>query len=526
VPVGLLVGAMFAAGCGGGNGSSGSPSASAAKSAVKIVAQRGGHITMARAEQPSTLDPGLGQSDAGTIQSQIQIYDQLTEILPGHQDISPGLATSWQISPDGKTYTFELRAAKFSDGSPVTSQDVVFTFGRLLDPKVDSGFAPFFGGFIRSVHAQGPSTVVFTLKKRTPAFLAFLSFNVPSIVPKAYFQRVGAAGFAKHPIGSGAFKVVSFKPGQSLVLERNPYYWRAGMPYLDRVTLNFLPDDNARVLAYRSGSAQIADDIPFTQLASVRTQPSTTLLVKQISAVDFVVMNEKSKPQLRDKNVRLALNYAVPRDAIAKTVFGGVAPVANSMIPAIKYWDKSVPPFPYDLAKARRLMAQSATPHGFPLTYTYVAGDSAARAVGTILQDAWGKLGVTVSLHPVDFATLYANLFSGSFDLWAAQPTAASSDVPIDDELAISFLGPTYHTFFSYYNNPALAAKIADATTNPSEARRRVLFGQIQRMAMADPPFIPLVFTPGRAAVSSEVHGFDYVTTNWFRLDQVSVVPK
>jgi peptide/nickel transport system substrate-binding protein len=522
---GLLVAAAVVAGC-GGTGSGSHVAASADTSVVKVVAHRGGQVTMARAVQPSTLDPSLGQSDAGTIQSQIQVYDQLTEILPGHQDISPGLAKSWTISPDGLTYTFQLRAARFSDGSPVTSQDVVFTFGRLLDPKVDSGFAPFFSSFIASWHAEGPSTVVFKLKKRTPAFLAFLSFNVPSIVPKAYFQRVGARQFALHPVGSGAFKVVSFKPGTSLVLERNPYYWRQGLPYLDRVTMNFLPDDNARVLAYRSGSAQIADDIPFSQLASVRALPSTSLLVKQISAIDFIVMNEKAKPQLRSKNVRLALNYAVPRDAIKRTVFANAAPVANSMIPAIKYWDPNVPTIPYDMAKAKSLMAHSPTPHGgFALQYVYVAGDSAARAVGTILQDSWAKLGVTVKLKPEDFSTLYTNFGNGNFDLQAFQPTASSSDVPIDDELAISFLGPTYNSFFSYYQNPQLFKLIEDATTNPSETRRHQLFSQIQRMAMADPPFVPLVFSPARAAVNTSLHGFDYVKTNWFRMDQVSVVP-
>lgn len=521
---GVLAAAAFAAGCGSSGGSG--VRAADDDSAVAVVAHRGGQVTMARAVQPATLDPTIGQSDAGTIQSQIQIYDQLTEILPGHQDVSPGLARSWTISPDGKTYTFQLREASFSDGTPVTSDDVVFSFDRVLDPKVDPNFAGLFG-FIRSVRAEGPSTVVFTLKETTPAFLSYLSFNVPSIVPKAYYEKVGAAGFAKHPIGSGAFKVVSFKPGQSIVLERNPHYWRAGLPYLDRVTMNFLPDDNARVLAYRSNSAQVADDIPFSQLASVRALPSTTLLVKQISAIDFILLNERAKPQLKDKNVRLALNYAVPREAIKRTVFAGSAPVANSMIPAIKYWDSRVAPYPYDMAKAKALMAKSPTPDGgFSLAYTYVSGDSAARAVGTILQDSWGKLGIQVKLNPQDFATLYSNLFKGNYDVLTFQPTASSSDVPIDDELVISFLGPLLQSFFTYYDNPAMFAKIRDATTNPSETERRRLFGEIQQMGMDDPPFIPLVFTPARAAVNHEVHGFDYVKTNWFRLDQVSVVPK
>lgn len=518
---GCAIAVLLAAGCGGADGGS-EVHAAAQDSVVEVVPHRGGSLTMARAVQPETLDPTLGQSDPGAIQSQIQIYDQLTEILPGHRDVSPGLATSWDVSSDGRTYTFHLRPATFSDGTPLTSRDVVFTFRLLLDPKVDAGFADFFKTFIASVHADGPSTVVFELSKRTPAFPAYLSFNVPSIVPEAYYRRVGQAGFAKHPIGSGAFKVSSFKPGESLVLERNPHYWRKGLPYLDRVTMNFLPDDNARVLALRSGSAQIADGIPFSQLASVRALADTRLLVKQISSIDFILLNEKTTPALRDRDVRLALNYAVPRADIARTVFAGAAPVANSMIPAIRYWDPDVPAFPYDIARAKRLMAQSSAPKGFRARFTYVAGDSAAKNIGTILQDRWGELGVKLDLQPAEYAQVGTQLFNGDYDMLSLQPTTASSDVPIDDELAIFFLSPLYGAFFTNYENRALAAKVEDVTTNPSETERRRLFGEIQRMAMADPPFVPLVFTPARAAVHADVHGFDYVTTNWFRLDQVS----
>jgi peptide/nickel transport system substrate-binding protein len=517
--------ALVAAGCGGASKPSGAPVTAGEDSSVKVVAKRGGEVTMARAVQPSTLFPEAGQSDAGTIQSQIQIFDQLTEILPGHTDVSPGLAKSWDVSGDGKTYTFHLREAKFSDGSPVTSEDVVFSIEKLIDPNTDSGFASFFD-FISGVRADGPSTVVVRLKERTPAFLAYLSFNVPSIISKKYFQKVGPKAFAKRPLGSGAFQVASFKPGQALVLERNRYYWRTGQPYLDRVTINFLPDDNARVLAFRSGAADIADDIPFSQLSNLRGLPNTSLLIKQISAIDFILLNEKQKPELRDRNVRLALNYAVPREQLKRTIFAGVAPVANSMIPAIKYWDKAVPPFPYDPAKAKQLMAKSSSPDGFALGYTYVAGDSAAKAVGTILQDTWGKLGVRLTLDPVDFATLYDKLFKTDYDTMTFQPTASSSDVPIDDELVRGFLGKKqFNSFFTFYDNSALEAKIEHVVREPDENLRRKEFGEIQRMAMADPPFVPLVFTPARAIVKDKVHGFDYVKTNWFRLDQVSVTP-
>lgn len=502
--------------CGGGKKSS-----SVSTGAVSNPnGKHGGSLVFARAVQAGTLDPNVGQSDAGTIQTQIQIFDQLTEILPGSAEVKPGLAKSWDISGDGLTYTFHLRDAKFSDGSPVTSADVKFSLDRVLNPKVDASFAGLFD-FVKSVSTTDPRTVVVKLKHRFPAFLAYLSFNVPSIVSKAYFEKVGEKRFATHPLGSGAFKVASFRPGQDIVLERNPYYWRKGLPYLDKVTVRYIPDDNARVLALRSGSADLADDIPFSQVKSLDGAGLSTL-VKQISAEEFIILNEKAVPQLRSTAVRQALNYATPREAINKVVFAGLGQISNSMLPKIKYHDDSVKPYPYDLQKAKSLMAKAGV-SGFSLDLTQVAGDSAARQITSILQNSWGKIGVKLSARPLEFATMYDALFKYDYQAMIFQPTASSSDVPTDDELAQGFLGPSLNSFFTYYKNQKVFKLINQVVQTPDEGTRRQLFSEIQRDTMADPPFVSIVFTPGRAAFKPKVKGFDYVTTNWFRLDQVSL---
>jgi peptide/nickel transport system substrate-binding protein len=484
---------------------------------------RGGELTFDRAIEPATLDPTSGMSDAGTIQTQIQIFDQLTEILPGSDEVKPGLATSWKASKDGLTYTFELREARFSNGDPVTSADVVFSIERVLDPEIDPNFAPLFA-FIESVEARGPKTVVFNLNEPRPALPAFLSFNVPSIVPKDYFEEVGAEEFAERPVGSGAFKLASFSRGDRLVLERNPHYWRKGLPYLDRVVMRYVPDGNTRILDIQSGSVDVADDIPFSQIDALSKAEGVNLVVRQISAIDTIYLNEKAKSlPLRETEVRQALNYATPREDIARVVYAGKAPVANSMIPKIKYWDEGVEPYPYDVEKARELIGQSSKPDGFPLELTIVGTDEVSKQVAQIVQDSWGEIGIDVSVRTVDFGTLNENFFGGDWEALKFLPTSSSSDVPIDDELVNGFLGADYEGFFTGWRNKPVQDLIADVLTETDESARPDMFSRIQQGAMDDPPFVPLVFTPGRAAYRDGVQGFDFVTTNWWRLDQVSL---
>jgi peptide/nickel transport system substrate-binding protein len=509
------------AGC-GGSGTSKANTTSQEKAPSGPIRQ-GGTLIFARYIEPISIDPTTGQSDTGSEETDIQIYDQLVENLPGSPNVVPGLAKSWTVSPDGLTYTFHLRNARFSNGEPVTSADVTFTWSLLLNEKHDTSFGSFFS-FVKSVDAEGPSTVVFHLKSQTPAFLAYLSFPIPSIVPKAYYQKVGPSGFAQHPIGSGAFKLISWQHGQQIVLERNPYYWRKGEPHFDKVILNYVPNDNTRELDVRSGAAQIADSIPYNQLATMREDHSVHLVVKQVSAVDPVMLNEHVKP-LNEIVVRQALNYATPKETINRVAFANTAIPENSAIGIIKYWDKNIKPYPYDIAKAKELLAKSSAPHGFSIKLMIDGTDTPSKQTAAILQQAWAQIGVKVSIEETDYGTLGAKFYAENYQALLEIPTGPSSDVPADDELAQAFLVPTIQkSFFTFYNNPTVDRLVAKAISTPGEAKRRQLFAEIQQTAVNDPPFVFIVFAPGTAAVSNSITGFNFVTTNWFRLDEVGRV--
>jgi peptide/nickel transport system substrate-binding protein len=472
---------------------------------------------MARSSEPTTFDPNSGATDPGTLQAQIQVFDQLVETLPGTDQPQPGLASSWHVSPDGTVYTFTLRAAQFSDGSPVTAEDAKFSLDRARDEKTDPGFGGFFD-FIKSTAAPTPTTLVVTLKEPTPAFLRFLTFNVPSVISRKAFQRLGAKRFAQHPVGSGPFVLKSWSRGSEVVLERNPHYWRSGLPYLDGVTLKYVPDDNARVLLARSHGADIVDDIPFSQVAALRKLPSVDLLIRDVGANDDVWFNTDKKP-FNDKYLRRALMFATPIAAISRAVFFGIAPPSNSIFPKQSNWDATVPVPPLDVDRAKAELGKSATPDGLSMTLTYVGSDQAGKQTASILQDAWGKIGVKVKLQPLDLASLFALMPKGAYDALLFTPTTDSYDVPAEDEFVNNLARKGYP--FTYYGTTPVPELSKAFTSASNDADRRAAFAKLQRAYLEDPQALPLVFTPGRAAVAKDVRNFDFVSTNWWRLDRV-----
>src|SRR5215813_9438391 len=204
--------------------------------------KRGGTIVLARPEEPLSFNP-YTQGDNGSIYAIVQVCDQLIEAGPTGTELKPGLAESWDVSPDGLTYTFKLRSAKFSDGSPVTIDDVVFSLNKLNDP---SAAYQFLMKPVKTIEKVDDSHVKVTLKEPYAPFLSVMSVFASSIVKKSVFEA-SPDDFASKPVCSGPFKVQSYERGTKVVLVKNPNYWDVGadgqpLPYLDEVDLLNVPD--------------------------------------------------------------------------------------------------------------------------------------------------------------------------------------------------------------------------------------------------------------------------------------------
>ncbi len=512
----LLALGLFLAACGSSNSGSGGESSSEGGEPVK-----GGILTFARSQD---VDVGLNPINApsnGSIFVIQQIFDQLVEIGEG-TEVEPGLATSWNSSKDGLTWTFHLRDAKFSNGEPVTGEDVKFSIERFADPKLNVNYSTL-GESIKDVEVVDPHTVKVHLNTVDASFLDNISMFAAAIEPKKVVEEVGDKAFSENPVGSGPFKVKEYKRGQKTVLERNPLYWRKGQPYLDGVVFEYVPDANTRILKVRSAEAQVADQIPYNQVESLENTEGVSVEVAKALSWTSIFLNMTKAP-LGDKKVRQALNYATPKEEILKSVFYGNAEVANSNIPPLKYWDESIQPYPFDLEKAEELMAESSVPKGFDLELQIPSGEPVVQQTAEILKQEWGKIGVNMSIVQKELGALESAWFEGK---GAMATTFAggtlSSDTLSDDEIAAITLDPEagLNALGTFYNNPKVNKLIEDAKSTLNEGERAQDFAEVQKIALDDAPAVPLFFTKSVTAVRDEVKDFQTYPIGWWPLRQV-----
>lgn len=517
---GALASCLLAA-CGGSAASDaiGPTSSTGSTSAGGGDPIRGGTLTIARSYDPQSLNPLTCACDNGSLQVMVEVFDTLVSYATPDASATPvpDLATSWKVSPDGKTYTFKLRAARFSNGQPVTAGDVKYSLTRASSP------ASSYGGLypISSIETPSSHMVVLHLKTPAPGLIYALGFPAASIVPEALVKQEGDTAFSQHPVGSGPFVVTRWLHGQELDLAPNPYYWQTGLPYLSAVRMLYVPNDDTRILNIRTGAVDVADEIPFSQVKSLEDE-SIRVLVQPSSAIDTVILNNSYAP-LGNLAVRRALAYATPVQAISKSVFAGLAPVMNTVMPKLKYWNPTVRPYPYDLARARQLLAQSPYPNGFALTLSVDGSDTPSLQTAQIIQASWAQIGVKVKIQEYDYGAVQSRWAAGEYQSTLLVPDADTSDLPVDDEYAHGLFDnyATDRNLYSYYQSP-VAQKLAVAgLTATNEAARRNAFDKLQEVTMAAVPSIPLVWAPFRAAVAANVHGFSYVLVGWYPLQRV-----
>jgi peptide/nickel transport system substrate-binding protein len=493
----------------------------ASKRAHSTKVAKGGKLTFARFQD---ADVGLNPINApsnGSIFTIQQIFDQLVEVQGDH--LGPGLAKSWNHSRNGLVWTFKLRNAKFSNGKPVTAADVKFSLDQFANPKINVDY-PVQGESIKKVQIVNAHTVKVTLKTVDAAFLYDIAMFTAAIVPKSVVQHEGQKAFGQHPIGSGPFKVASYKRGVATILKRNPYYWRKGQPYLDEVDFNFVPNANTRVLEIRSGQAQVADNIPYNQISSLKATSGVKVEISKSLKWSAVWFDTKKAP-LNNMKVRQALNYATPKAQILKTVLFGAGQIANSMLPINKYWVKSISPYPYNLTKAKQLLSQAGHPTGLTVSIVTPAGDQVVAQEVSIIQAAWAKIGVKLTIIPRDFATMFNDWLGGKggADSAVFPGDALSSDTLSDDELANLIYDPKagLSSLGTFYKDPKILRLIKDAKGTYSDKRRASDFAKIQRLGLKDAEAIPLFFTKNVAAYRSNVHNFKTYPIGWWPLRQV-----
>jgi peptide/nickel transport system substrate-binding protein len=313
---------------------------------------------------PAFLDPAETAGLGTPFTFLYALHDALIKPLPGN-DMAPCLAEAWSESADGLTYDFKLREGlKFHNGDPFTADDVKFSFERYRGTS-----AKLLHDRVKSVDIIDPYRVRFTLHKPWPDFLVFYATPATGaawIVPKKYIEKVGEAGFKRQPVGLGPYRFVRMDPGQELVLEANEQYWRK-KPTIKRVVIKGVPDRTTRLAMLKTGEADIGYLMVGVEAATIKADPKLRLAQVIPSATWWVEFIEQWKPQSpwHDRRVRLAANLAIDRKGINDAERLGYSRLTGSMIPSIMDFALRIEPYPFDPARAKRLLAEAGYPGGF-----------------------------------------------------------------------------------------------------------------------------------------------------------------
>lgn len=339
-----------------------------------------------------------------------QIFDGLLRFNPDGR-IEPALAVSWKRI-DPLKVEFKLRkGVKFHDGEPFNAASVKFTIDRYLDPKTGFPALPFISS-IDHAEVVDDATVVLVTKFPDGLLLNRLAGFVV-MLPPGYIRKVGEAEFAAHPVGTGAFRFVSWEAGKSITLERNPYYWMHGYPKADGLTFRFIPTERQLDELF-SGRVDILTELPGTATMAVARNPGT-MVVKKESFYTLAANFNLARGPLKDRRVRQALNYATDREQLIRyDLLGNGRPLATFSMRGEEGFNPDLRPYPYDLAKASKLLKDAGYGSGFKLkAFVKSTGERAAR----ILKVQWMKIGVNLDYEVKNEGDFISQIKSSDLDL-------------------------------------------------------------------------------------------------------------
>jgi len=515
--------ALTLAGCGGGNTperTGAQPADAAARATAGAVLRRG------NGPEPDSLDPHLARADSAANVLR-DLYEGLT-VLDREGNPAPGVAESWTVSPDGLTYTFRLReTARWSNGEPVTAQDFVASWRRVVTPATGAQYAKLLAPVVGAsdavagraspealgVSAPDARTLVVKLQPPTPYFLAVAAHW--STMP-TYGAR--APGRPNEAISNGAFVLQDWVVGSHVVARKNPHYWNAAATRLDGVRYVHIPDANDEYTRYRAGELDVTYVLPQQQLAKLRAAHGAELVTGPQLGVMYFGFDLTQPPFADAPGLRRALTMTVDRDRLVQSVTNLGEPPAYSWVPVgIANYTPQQPvwaaqPYAERVAQARQLYAAAGYGPSNPLRFelrfpTGGTNERVALAVSSMWKSA---LGVETKLVPEEFKSLLQSINRREAPMFRASWIADYNDANTFLQLLASDFGINLPRYRSAPYDAALRAAAAE----PDSARRREHLQAAERILLDDAPVIPLYFFVNKHLVAPRVQGWYDNPTN------------
>ncbi|MCB6179043.1 ABC transporter substrate-binding protein [Rhodobacter sp. Har01] len=488
----------------------------AVSTALVSVAEAQGVLTIGRREDGTTFDPiATAQNVDFWVFS--NVFDVLVRVDKAGQELLPGLAESWEASADGLTYTFRLREAKFSDGSPVTAEDAAYSLTRIRDSELSLWSDSY--KIIKDIQTPDAKTLVITLNGPSAPFLSTLAMPGASVVSKAAMESMGEEAFAEKPVGSGAFMVQEWRRGDRVILVKNPNYWDAANVSLDGVEWISVPDDNTRMLAVQAGELDAAIFVPFSRVAELSADPNLTMVIDPSTREDHLLLNHEHPP-LDNPKVREAIDLAIDKQAIVDTVLFGQGEVANSYVPkGALYHSDDNGARGFDPEKAKALLAEAGV-GDVALTYVVNAGNEVDEQIAVLLQQQLAAVGITANLQKMDPSQTWDMLINGEYDLSVMYWT---NDILDPDQKTTFVLGHDVNmNYMTRYQNDTVKQLVADARLEMDPAKRAAIYAEIQKLAKADTHWIDLYYSPYISVTRKGIANFGQNPLGRFFLEETT----
>jgi peptide/nickel transport system substrate-binding protein len=424
--------------------------------------------------------------------------------------VQPDLAEHWALSEDLKTWTFSLReGVKFHDGSEFTAEDVVAFFKRMLDPATAAPSASNFD-MVESVTQKDPFTVFFSLKFPYGAFPELLTDRQAKIG-----ARGKVAELKTQPIGTGPFRFVSFTPGDRLIMTKNPDYFELGLPKLDSVELQVIPEMSAKLAALRSGALDVIWDLPLDQVKTLSADQSLRVNSVPSGSWDAAVMNNLIPP-FNDARVRLAFQMGVSKqDLVDLTLFGQGVPTITTIPPTHPFYAKDIAIADADPVGARKLLAEAGHPNGVQISIIVPVGRPVRERLGVTLQQLLKPAGFDLQVQRVPYSS-YAAEVSGRAPLYIdgffGRATIDAATYPFLHSKG------TWNGRLWHYSDAAVDDALTAARLAVDPAAQRLQYVAMQKAFYKNPGCLFAYSMNFACAYSAKVGGVKTHPMRWFDL--------
>lgn len=496
----FLISALALAGC------AGSPPQSQSNTAASgdIASSTGGTLRVGRMSAVTALDPAT-QITANNAFAIDKVFESLVS-FDADGSIIPWLASEYTISDDGLTYTFTLRdGVKFSDGSDLRAEDVVFSLDRHKNLGDESPLP--LAGPIDSISAQDNATVTITLTSAYTPLISELANFSNGIYP-ANFGGKTEEEFFQNPIATGPFVVDQWDPNGDISFIRNENYWQEGKPYVDSLVYKLVPDDTQLQQQLVAGQLDVIDHVPYANVSELESNPAVQVLTNKSWKIEQVFFNTQNG-YFADEHVRRAVAHAIDREGMVNAVTFGTATVANSLIPPTIEYSANDEGYAldFDLDSAKAELAKSAYPNGFNATLSIKSGNAALAQEAQIVQQSLAELGITVEIESLEAATFSSKVYGDynyDFMINSGQSDSADPDGLVSFQADPEGFSKSYWTF---YTNDEVTKLLHEGRSTADGEQRQKIYFDIQKIMAEQVPYIPLYYTSAVKATTDSVEG-------------------